>query len=106
MSLSDNFRDWLLLPIMAKLNEIEKEIQTMATTQAQFDAILTQLGDVVTAEDSTINTALTAISALLAKIVAGSTADLTSEATAAQSMIADIQTQTATLASAVATASK
>lgn len=76
----------------------------MVTSQAQFDAILTQLGTVVTDEDSVIATALTAISALLAKVAAGSTADLTQEATAAQAMIADIQAQTASLSSAVASA--
>lgn len=79
----------------------------MAVDQASFDAILTQLGQVVTAEDSTINTALTAISAAIAKLAAGTTnVDLTQEATAAQSMIADIQTQTANLADAVASLQK
>lgn len=77
----------------------------MATTQAQYDAILTQLGTVVTDEDSVIQTALTAISALLAKIAAGQTGpDLTNEATAAQAMIADIQNQTTQLSAAVAAA--
>lgn len=77
----------------------------MATSQAQYDALLTQLGTVVTNEDSVILTALTAISGLLAKIAAGQTpADLTTEATAAQAMIADIQNQTASLAAAVASA--
>ena len=77
----------------------------MATSQTQFDAILTQLGTVVTNEDSVIATALTDISTLLAKVAAGQTgADLTTEATAAQSMIADIQNQTASLSAAVASA--
>lgn len=73
----------------------------MATNQQQFDAILTQLGTTVTNEDSTIATSLTAISVAIAKLAAAAGPDLTSEATAAQAMIADIQTQTASLAASV-----
>jgi hypothetical protein len=105
MGVSDAIRDWILSPVMLKLTEIQKEIQTMSTSQTQMDAVLTQLGTVVTNEDSVISTVLTAISTLLAKVAAGQTgADLTNEATAMQSMIADIQAQTASLSAAVASA--
>ena len=77
----------------------------MAVSQSQFDTILTQLGTVVTNEDSVIATGLTAISAAIAEMVklAGEkgSVDLTNEATAAQAMIADIQNQTASLGTAV-----
>ena len=103
MGISETFRDWILSPVMAKLTNIQEALNKMAITQAQFDALLTQLGTVVTGEDSALATALTAISAAITKLqaaVAGNV-DLTTEATAAQSMITDIQTQTANLAAAV-----
>ena len=98
-----SIKEWFLRDIDSQLKEILKEIKKMATTQAQYDAILTQLASVVTDEDSTIATALTTIDALLAQIASGTApADLTTEATQAQAMIADIQTQTASLAAEVA----
>jgi hypothetical protein len=104
-AISEAFRDWFLQPITDKINDLQKEIKKMSTSQTQFDALLTQLGQVVTDEDSVISTALSAISALLAKIAAGQTgSDLTQEAVAAQAMITDIQNQTASLSAAVTSA--
>ena len=67
MSISEAIRGWFNQPILDALTNIQKEINKMATTQAQYDAILTQLGTVVTDEDSTIATALTAINPLAAR---------------------------------------
>lgn len=104
MSISETFREWLLQPALDALTKLQTEVIKMATTQDQYDALLTQLGQVVTNEDSVIATALTGISAAIAKLAAAvppTNVDLTNEATAAQSMIADIQAQTASLSTAV-----
>lgn len=79
----------------------------MATSQAQFDALLTQLGTSVSGEDAVIAQALTAADAVIAKLVAAIAAggnpatDLTTEATAVQAMIADAATQAANLSAEV-----
>ena len=84
MSLTEAIRDWILYPVMVKLNELQKEIHKMAESEAQFDVDLAALG-------STLTTML----GLLAQIIAKSTAagvDLTTEDTAVQSMTASVKT--------------
>jgi len=79
----------------------------MATSVAQFDTLLAQLGTTITGEDATITQALTASDAVIAKLVAAvaatgtASADLTNEAVAVQSMIATATTDTASLSAEV-----
>jgi len=100
-------REWMGQPILDALNDIKKEIQTMATSVAQFDTLLAQLGTTITGEDATITQALTASDAVIAKLVAAvaatgtASADLTNEAVAVQSMIATATTDTASLSAEV-----
>ena len=106
MGISEMFRTWLLGPVLTQLTNLQQEIQTMATSVAQFDTLLAQLGTTITAEDATITSTLTAADAVIAKLAAavaaqGGNVDLTTEATAVQSMIADSQTQAASLTAEV-----
>lgn len=102
MSLSEHFRDWILGPVMQKLNYMEAK---MAQNQAALDTALAQLGTLVTSEDTGIAALIAAVQALLAKIAANPSADFTSEVTALQAMAADITTQTQSIQAAVASAS-
>ena len=77
----------------------------MALNQTDLDTALTQLGTIVTNEDSLIQQIAAAVTALIAKIQAGATGpDLTNEVTALQAMVSDITNQSATLTSSVAAA--
>lgn len=79
----------------------------MSVNQQQFGVILAQLGTTIVGEDAVIVQALSASDAVIAKLVAalgsqGNNVDLTTEAEAVQSMIADATTQTSRLADEVA----
>lgn len=101
MILSEIIRDWILSPVMVKLTTMEAEI--MAATQADLDAAIKAIGDLITSEDSGITAIITAVNALIAKIQSGATpADLTTEVTAINSMVADITTQAANIQAALA----
>lgn len=102
MTLSEALRNWLLEPVLIKLKELKT---TMSMNQADLDSALAQLGTIVTNEDALIQNIVDAVNALIAKIQAGSApADLTTEVTAIQAMVADVTTQTDKLTSSVATA--
>ena len=78
----------------------------MATSVAQFDTLLAQLGTTLAGEDATIVQALAASDVVIAKLIAaiaaqGGNTDLTTEATAVQALIADATTQTTNLSAEV-----
>lgn len=95
-------RDWLLKPVLDKLTHMEAK---MAMTQVDLDAALKSLGDIITSEDSLIQNIIDAVNALIAKVNSGATpADLTTEVTGLQAMIADATDKSAKLTASVAAA--
>jgi hypothetical protein len=104
MTISQTVRDWIIGPVVLKLDALQKEIHTMVVTQAQLDAALTALGTAVTNEDSLISKIVAEVAALIAKASAAGV-DLTTEQTAINSMAADIGTQATAIQAAITSAS-
>jgi len=93
----------MLERIERHLLEIKKQGEKMATSQAQLDAILTQvttvvnsIKDAVVAEDSDVLAVKAAVDALLAKV--GTSADLTTEAQALQAALDALTTSSEEIA--------
>lgn len=101
ISLSWMLRNWVLSPVIEKLNKMEAQ---MADNQSVLDSAITQLGQVITSEDTGIVALVAEVNALIAKVQANPGADFTTEVNGINAMAADIANQAASIQATIATA--